>query len=506
MGLIKMFKKYKKTHNIFVIGDVHGCYYTLMKLVEELPKNAKLIFVGDLCDKGNFSKEVVEYVIQNEHKCILGNHEHLMLNNIDDKGSKWATQTNFGGYKTIESYKDDEQTLQKHLLWIKTLPSYIIKDKYFITHGYGLPYFKRRDEEKSKKPLMSNRKDYHGKWAKDFEKGHWDYDIINIFGHDYGSKPTSDTNYYNIDSGCVYGEKLTAICLNTKEFISVDVEEKDIVTFEKGFNFIPSCESPYGFSLIHPKEFKKEDTRYEEMHSDTQYISVNFTRHTKNGQVHTNFLFDKDKNHITWKEREKQIKGVVQTKEFKDGYKVVRTREINFHSEYEQTNDILYKDGKIIHKSDSLATSGEWGEIDHIYASHINEIERLNEKEQERLEKVNHILSLELKEQQKYIGDEVIYLAMMSIFYGPVRDGGPLKKVPYSYFKNQYKELDDELFNQLFIYALTVFALVQNESEGYKDVDVEKYVQTEALMLNIEKSFENYFTLDVEIDTNKILG
>lgn len=219
---------YKKLNNTFVIGDVHGCFYTLMKLIDKLPKNAKLIFVGDLCDKGNYSKEVIEYVIQNKHKCILGNHEHLMLNNIDDEKSKWATQRNFGGYKTIESYNDYNETLQKHLEWIKTLPSYIIKDKFFITHGYGLPYYKRRDEKRSKRPLMSNRHSDYKNWGDDWEKDYHDYDVINIFGHDYGSLPTSDIKYFNIDSGCVYGKKLTAICLDTKELLSVDVDERDI--------------------------------------------------------------------------------------------------------------------------------------------------------------------------------------------------------------------------------------------------------------------------------------
>ena len=32
----------------FAIGDVHGCIYTLMKLLEKLPANSKKIFVGDL--------------------------------------------------------------------------------------------------------------------------------------------------------------------------------------------------------------------------------------------------------------------------------------------------------------------------------------------------------------------------------------------------------------------------------------------------------------------------
>ena len=36
----------------YIIGDVHGEYQTLLALVEKLPKDAKLIFVGDLIDRG----------------------------------------------------------------------------------------------------------------------------------------------------------------------------------------------------------------------------------------------------------------------------------------------------------------------------------------------------------------------------------------------------------------------------------------------------------------------
>ncbi len=36
----------------YIIGDVHGEYDTLLALVDKLPKDAKLIFVGDLVDRG----------------------------------------------------------------------------------------------------------------------------------------------------------------------------------------------------------------------------------------------------------------------------------------------------------------------------------------------------------------------------------------------------------------------------------------------------------------------
>ncbi len=39
----------------YIIGDVHGHYDTLMALVDLLPNDAILVFVGDLIDRGSQS-------------------------------------------------------------------------------------------------------------------------------------------------------------------------------------------------------------------------------------------------------------------------------------------------------------------------------------------------------------------------------------------------------------------------------------------------------------------
>ena len=63
----------------YVIGDVHGEFDTLKKLTKQLPNNYKLIFVGDLVDRGLKSKEVIKFVRQNNHQSVLGNHEEMMI-------------------------------------------------------------------------------------------------------------------------------------------------------------------------------------------------------------------------------------------------------------------------------------------------------------------------------------------------------------------------------------------------------------------------------------------
>ncbi|AKF25467.1 hypothetical protein YH65_08835 [Sulfurovum lithotrophicum] len=51
----------------YIIGDVHGHYDTLCTLVDRLPKNARLVFVGDLIDRGPKSRDVVRFVHEGGH-------------------------------------------------------------------------------------------------------------------------------------------------------------------------------------------------------------------------------------------------------------------------------------------------------------------------------------------------------------------------------------------------------------------------------------------------------
>lgn len=219
--------KMKKT---FVIGDVHGCYHTLIDLVSKLPRDAKLIFTGDLCDKGLFTKEVIDFVKNNKHQCVLGNHDYhmskLLKSALQGGKFKWNTNDDYAGYTTVSSYSDvDEQIVDDHIEWMSNLPKYLEIDNFFITHGFGLPYYKRRD--KFDYQLRVNRLS-SSKYISDWENDWQDYKVINIFGHDNSNEVFVGKNYYGIDTGCIYSNKLTAIKLGSMEIIQVKTNIKDI--------------------------------------------------------------------------------------------------------------------------------------------------------------------------------------------------------------------------------------------------------------------------------------
>lgn len=218
--------------NTYVIGDIHGCFHTLQDLIKQFPKDANLIFVGDLCDRGLYSKEVIEFIKANNYLCILGNHDFYMLEDIKKclSGAKvrWNTKEYMGGKETIDCYKNHPKILEEHITWLKTLPQYIQIEKYFITHAFCLPYYKRRDNIKKSHPMMVNRVSDEEEWAWDWEKDWKKYDIINIFGHESSDEVVIKDNYYAIDTGCVYGRKLSAIQLETMKIFEQELNKIDV--------------------------------------------------------------------------------------------------------------------------------------------------------------------------------------------------------------------------------------------------------------------------------------
>jgi serine/threonine protein phosphatase 1 len=97
----------------YIIGDVHGHYSVLMRLVDQLPQDAELIFVGDLIDRGAQSAEVVKFVRDGGYRCVMGNHEYLM----DSFGSSFV------------GFVEQNEPIKQHNIWytnggIATLKSY----------------------------------------------------------------------------------------------------------------------------------------------------------------------------------------------------------------------------------------------------------------------------------------------------------------------------------------------------------------------------------------------
>jgi hypothetical protein len=89
--------------NVFAIGDIHGSLEKLVQLLTKLnlSKGDILVFLGDYIDRGQQSKQVIDYLgeLQKVVPCVYfgGNHEYMYLHN----DPYWIIN---GGDKTLLSY------------------------------------------------------------------------------------------------------------------------------------------------------------------------------------------------------------------------------------------------------------------------------------------------------------------------------------------------------------------------------------------------------------------
>jgi serine/threonine protein phosphatase 1 len=208
---------------IFAVGDIHGCVDKLVSLMDIIDVDLKketLVFMGDYIDRGPHSKEVVDYLIDlarggNRVVFLKGNHE-LMLQNYLSGKDKLSFLYN-GGEATLGSYMKggglNEANLipPEHLEFFDNLRLYYETENYIFVHG-GL---------KANIPL-EHQDEWDMLWIRDeFIYSDFDFGKLVIFGHTPFREPLILDNKIGIDTGAVYGNKLTCVELSAMKFFSV---------------------------------------------------------------------------------------------------------------------------------------------------------------------------------------------------------------------------------------------------------------------------------------------
>jgi len=195
---------------MIVIGDVHGEYHTLLELIKILPQTKDICFVGDLIDRGKNSKEVIKFVRENNYNCVMGNHEDMATCDTEYIKETWMLN---GGWNTIQSYGGLQEFYDhEDFLWMQELPLFIEYKDFLISHSFATD-----GDETSVDDVL---------WGRSFMRDNCK--PINIFGHTPMEEVKIINNkHYCIDTGCTYGNKLSAIDLRTKKVYSVDkIKEK----------------------------------------------------------------------------------------------------------------------------------------------------------------------------------------------------------------------------------------------------------------------------------------
>lgn len=124
----------------------------MMKLLSKIPKDEKIIFVGDLVDRGPESKEIVSWVRRSGHTALMGNHEHMLIDFFDSRnpeiGSRYYEPENYyrnGGINTLKSYLGEDrwtslkltecEQLVDDVAWMRKLPLKMEFDDLIVTHA-----------------------------------------------------------------------------------------------------------------------------------------------------------------------------------------------------------------------------------------------------------------------------------------------------------------------------------------------------------------------------------
>jgi serine/threonine protein phosphatase 1 len=198
-----------ETGKVFVIGDVHGCLDLLKRLMEKIdwkPHEDRLIFLGDYIDRGDDSRGVVSYILEllrlsSLVECLMGNHEDLFLNYL--AGGDSDTFLLNGGTKTLESYYESGTIVvpPDHMTFFQGLRPWIEMEDYFLVHAGFRPGVEI--EKQSLEDML---------WIRDpFIFSDYDFGKKVIFGHTPFAEALVLPNKIGLDTGAVYGNKLTCL-------------------------------------------------------------------------------------------------------------------------------------------------------------------------------------------------------------------------------------------------------------------------------------------------------
>ena len=198
--------------NIYIISDVHGCYKSLLALVDKLPnkKKSKICFVGDLVDRGNNSYDVIKFIMDNNYDLVLGNHEKMFLecsemlenDRNNDTLKQWLFSS--GGEETLSSYNSKKE-FHKQLDFLKSVPLYKeyknhkTKDGRYLVVSHsaiGKAWELRNSKDKDDKKKF----EVQVLWSR--YKNHDNNKIFNVYGHTIFDEPVLNKYSCAIDLGC----------------------------------------------------------------------------------------------------------------------------------------------------------------------------------------------------------------------------------------------------------------------------------------------------------------
>ncbi len=234
--------------NIVVYGDIHGCLdeFKMLRKKVDLKPNDIEVSVGDFLNKGPYSIETLHYLLEQNISCILGNNEVKII--------KLYKRYLKEGKKYLETIKPHERDTvlkitENELKYLSSLPYFLKFSNLTIIHAGIMNDVKLNQnlDRKIKKQITLLRylnlelesipwDDFEGRykfWSELYEGG----EGFIVFGHHPFDEPKIDKHSIGIDTGCVYGKKLTAVKFSIKKSGEVDTKNYKLISVEAKRNY-----------------------------------------------------------------------------------------------------------------------------------------------------------------------------------------------------------------------------------------------------------------------------
>ncbi len=236
----------KAEHGPFdIIGDVHGCGDELHELLGQLgyaeetagnwkhSAGRKLVFVGDLVDRGPKVTQVLKWVIASvgsgDAFCVPGNHDVKLMRKLRGR----EVQIAHGLAESLAQLATESDDFRTRVAdFIDDLVSHYVFDdgKLVVAHAGLKESMQGRGSGAVREFALfgetTGETDEFGlperhNWAAEYRGS-----AMVVYGHTPVPEPDWLNRTINIDTGCVFGGKLTALRYPERELVSVPARAK----------------------------------------------------------------------------------------------------------------------------------------------------------------------------------------------------------------------------------------------------------------------------------------
>ncbi len=283
-----------------IIGDVHGCLDELIELIQTLgygltrqddafavtaPPGRRLVFVGDLVDRGPDSAGVLRLAMDAVQSgaaiCVPGNHESKLLRHLRGK----AVKLSHGLERTVAQLEAQPQAFRDRVAgFIDNLVSHYVFDegRLVVAHAGMKEAFQGRGSGAVRAFALygetTGETDDFGlpvryNWAADYRGK-----AMVVYGHTPVLEPQWLNNTLCIDTGCVFGGKLTALRYPERELVQVPARQ---VYYEPVRPLAPVADTGLSAQQAHDDVLHLEDV------SGKRFIATRLRRTVRVSEAHS---------------------------------------------------------------------------------------------------------------------------------------------------------------------------------------------------------------------------